>query len=108
MPTYNKLVRDKIPAIIQADGKECTSRVLSEDEFCSALRNKLVEEASELHQAKTKEDLIEELADVYEVLEEILIHETIDIKEIQRARIHKNMDKGGFDERVYLIDVKDS
>lgn len=105
MPTYNKLVRDKIPSIIKADGTKCTTRILSESEFKVALKNKLIEEASELHQAKTNEELIEELADVYEVLEEILIHERIDIKQIQKARIHKNMDKGGFDERVYLIEV---
>jgi predicted house-cleaning noncanonical NTP pyrophosphatase (MazG superfamily) len=106
MQTYNKLVRDKIPSIIEADGKQCTSRILSESEFQVALKNKLIEEASELHQAKNNKDLIEELADVYEVLEEILIHENIDIKQIQKARVRKNMDKGGFDERIYLMEVK--
>ncbi|MCI0711669.1 MAG: nucleoside triphosphate pyrophosphohydrolase [Chloroflexi bacterium] len=54
---YNKLVRDNIPEIIAANGQ--------------ALRQKLVEEAQEVLQAKPDE-LVNELADVYEVLDALI------------------------------------
>ena len=61
---YNKLVRDKIPEIIQADGKAPKTRILSDEEHLEALLDKLGEEYEEFKEAKN----VEELADLYEVL----------------------------------------
>ena len=30
---YNKLVRDKIPEIIEADGRSCKTEILSKEEY---------------------------------------------------------------------------
>ena len=61
---YNKLVRDKIPEIIEQDGKKCTMRVLDDEEYLKALDAKLDEELAEYH----KDQNVEELADLLEVL----------------------------------------
>lgn len=37
MKVYNKLVRDKIPELIESDGKTCKTRVLSNEEYIAAL-----------------------------------------------------------------------
>ena len=62
--TYNKLVRDKIPEIIRSDGKQCTTEILSDDEFLKMVDAKLDEELAEYHKDKN----IEELADLLEVV----------------------------------------
>jgi predicted house-cleaning noncanonical NTP pyrophosphatase (MazG superfamily) len=64
--TYNKLVRDRIPEIIQAAGQEYATEVMSLEEYQQALREKLIEEAQEAADAS---DLISELADLYEVMD---------------------------------------
>lgn len=47
MKAYNKLVRDKIPEIIEADGKTCKTKILSDEEYIAALETKLNEEVAE-------------------------------------------------------------
>ena len=61
---YEKLVRDKIPEIIEASGKTCEIEILSDGEYLKMLDKKLDEELSEYHQ----EQNIEELADLLETL----------------------------------------
>lgn len=64
MQIYNKLVRDKIPEIIEKSGKKCSFEILSGDEYIQKLDEKLNEELQEYYQDKN----IEELADLMEVL----------------------------------------
>src|SRR5260370_33253826 len=66
---YRKLVRDGIPEIIRRKGEQCEVAVMAEEEYRQALREKLVEEATEAAQAATLQALITELADVQEVLD---------------------------------------
>ena len=61
---YNKLVRDKIPQIIENSGKSCTTRILDEEDYLKKLEEKLSEELAEYRQSKA----LEELADLLEVL----------------------------------------
>ena len=61
---YNKLVRDKIPEIIEADGRSCKTVILSKEEYLKMVDAKLDEELAEYH----KDQNIEELADLLEVL----------------------------------------
>ncbi len=56
MPTYNKLVRDRIPEIIEATGKKFSTRILSDEEYLIELKNKSFEELEEYHDAETRED----------------------------------------------------
>lgn len=62
--TYNKLVRDRIPEIIEASGKTCRTTVLNDTEYLPMLDAKLDEELAEYH----KDQDIEELADLLEVI----------------------------------------
>ncbi len=68
---YNKLVRDKIPETIQSKGEISYSRVLNEDEYKKELNKKLAEECCEVIAALTKDEILEELGDLYEVVKSI-------------------------------------
>ena len=62
---YNKLVRDKIPVIIESDGKTCEIEILSDGEYLKMIDAKLDEELAEYH----KDQNLEELADLLEVIQ---------------------------------------
>ena len=79
MKKYNKLVRDNIPNIIKNEGLDYKTRVLDDKEYEVELRRKLIEEATELFEAKNIEEKIYELADIYEIIEYILMINKIDI-----------------------------
>lgn len=104
---YNKLVRDNIPQIIEESGKKANYRVLSVEEFKKALKEKLVEEANELLRAETKEEMVAELGDVFEVIV-ALIHEyqipDLLISHTQHTKLNQ---KGGFDKRYFLESVEE-
>lgn len=68
MPTYNKLVRDKISHIIRSSGKECRTRILNPEEYKQELRTKLQEELYEYLSAVSDQEALEELADMLEVI----------------------------------------
>lgn len=99
---YNKLVRDKIPEIIRADGKQLKSHVLDDAEHLEALIKKLEEEVAELAEARN----VEELADVHEVL--IALAEALKIvpEELEKVRRDKADKRGGFQQRVFLEEVE--
>jgi predicted house-cleaning noncanonical NTP pyrophosphatase (MazG superfamily) len=63
--SYRKLVRDRIPEIIRADGHKAVTHVLDEESYRAALLEKLIEEAHEARQAPATQ-LAAELADVFE------------------------------------------
>lgn len=96
---YNKLVRDKIPAIIEAQGERPITRILGDEEYTACLEAKLDEEVREYHRDKN----LEELADVLEVvcaLAENLGHSPEELLDVYRAKHEK---RGGFRDRVFLI-----
>jgi predicted house-cleaning noncanonical NTP pyrophosphatase (MazG superfamily) len=99
---YNKLIRDKIPQVIKAAGQRCEVRVMEEAEFVKTLKEKLIEEAEEL-QAVEKEDLVEEMADVLEILYSLAEHHNFDFKLIEEKRIEKKKARGGFTKRLFLV-----
>ena len=96
---YNKLVRDKIPAIIEAQGEHPNFRILEAEAYSRLLEDKLDEEVNEFHRDKN----LEELADILEVvfaLAEDLGHSR---QELLDAAQDKREKRGGFRERVFLI-----
>ncbi len=105
MEKYNKLVRDNIPNILDIEGKEYKTRILSEEEYELELRKKIIEEATELSKAESIEEIIYELADIYELIEYVLMVNKIDKRKIDITRIKKNMKNGGFDDKVFLEHV---
>ena len=101
--TYNKLVRDKIPENInKMQGRSANYKVLNDDEYIQELDKKLFEEAHEF----IEEHSIEELADLMEVISSIVSAQNISMEEVEKARINKRNKKGGFQNKIYLIDVE--
>lgn len=96
---YNKLVRDKIPEQIMAEGKACLIRGLDDTEYLNALRTKLCEEYNEWVNAFGKEEEIEELADMLEVIDAIDDFYNCAICKRTHA---KHCERGSFDKRFYL------
>lgn len=107
MPVYNKLVRDNIPQVIAATGKGCRTRILDEVEYKEELNTKLKEELNEYLEASTSEQSLEELADVLEVIRALSVVHGASPEELEAVRAKKAEKRGGFQERVYLIDVDD-
>lgn len=107
MTQYNKLVRDRIPQIIQKAGKTPRCRTLNAEDFIHALKQKAVEEAKELLTADD-ESLRMELADLAEVFDAILDFYGISGDEIASIRRARNAERGSFAERVFLERVLDA
>lgn len=107
MPVYNKLVRDRIPEIIQKDNKKCTTKILDEESYVIELKKKLEEELEEYQEATSNEEAIEELADILELMHALAgVHES-SIGEVEEVRKKKAIERGGFKDRIYLIEVED-
>lgn len=107
MPAYNKLVRDKIPQIIEASGLGCRTRILAEDEYRKELNIKLREEMEELFRAENAQEALEELADMLELIRALARVHGADWQQLEELRAQKAEARGGFEKRVYLIDVDD-
>ena len=99
---YDKLVRDKIPEVIERNGETAITRVLDENEYRRELLWKLQEEVNEVLNATSKEQLIEELADVLEVLKSIAKLENKTMADVIEVAQQKRLVKGGFDQRIFL------
>lgn len=104
---YNKLVRDNIPAIINASGKKAKVHILSKESYKETLKSKLLEEALEFVTATNNSERIEELADIKEVLTAISKAFDLKSKDINKTRFKKLCEKGSFNKRYYLESVED-
>jgi predicted house-cleaning noncanonical NTP pyrophosphatase (MazG superfamily) len=93
---FNKLIRDKLWDIMKGRGVTIEEKDLTPDEFIYALKNKLKEESDEVFEAKTTEELKEEIADVQEVLIALCKAADFNMQEIEEIRQKKNEKKGGF------------
>ncbi|MYL64379.1 phosphoribosyl-ATP pyrophosphohydrolase [Bacillus hwajinpoensis] len=107
MPTYNKLVRDRIPEIIRANGNKFNTEILDEAEYKKELQLKLKEELQEYLEAPEDSHAVEELADMLELIYSLVEVHHSSVEELEEVRKEKREIRGGFDERVYLIDVED-
>jgi predicted house-cleaning noncanonical NTP pyrophosphatase (MazG superfamily) len=107
MKLYNKLIRDNIPEIIEMDNKSCVISVLPDDQFKKELMKKLVEEANELSFALNKEELINELADIQEILDNVRRITEISQEEVIAYQNTKAKKNGTFDKKLFLISVDD-
>ena len=107
MPIYNKLVRDHMLEIIEKSGKKFTSRLLTDEEYIVEINKKMHEELAEFEAATTNEDAIEELADLLELIHAAAAVYDTSFEELEKVREDKMKKRGGFDERIFLIDVED-
>ena len=92
-----KLVRDKIPQIIIADGKKPITRILDNEEYLQELDKKLNEEIAEYQADKS----IEEMADVLEVLFAICEARGHSVEELMEIRNGKRAKRGGFEKKIF-------
>ncbi len=99
---YNKLVRDKIPELMEQNSEGPVFHTLSEEEYSHSLYEKLREECNELISAKSKQEKLEELADISEVINAIQELEGITTEEINEMALSKRLKKGGFEKRIFL------
>lgn len=98
---YNKLVRDRIPDIIEASGKQCVYATLSDEEYLKMLDEKLNEELQEYQEGKS----MEELADLLEVMMAVATARGSSFEEIERIRIEKVEKRGTFARKILLAEV---
>ena len=96
---YNKLVRDRIPEIIEADGKTCVWEILSDEDYLHLLDEKLHEE---YQQSKS----LEELADLLEVLGAVVTARGYTWNQLTALRKEKRERRGGFEKRILLKEVQ--
>ena len=98
---YNKLVRDRIPEIIESSGKTCTVEILSDEDYLRMIDAKLDEELAEYH----KDQNIEELADLLEVIYAATKARGYSIEQLETVRSEKAAKRGAFDKKILLKEV---
>lgn len=98
---YCKLVRDRIPEIIEASGKTCATEILSDDEYLRMIDAKLDEELAEYH----KDQNIGELADLMEVIYAAAIARGYTIEQLENVRTEKAEKRGSFQKKILLLEV---
>lgn len=105
---YNKLVWDLVPDIIREKGKDCEVRVLTDEEFEIELMKKVEEEASALPETTTRQELIDELADIVTVIEYIKTLKNITELELADALERHTHKRGRFEKKLFLVWSSDS
>ncbi|MCF2144419.1 MAG: phosphoribosyl-ATP pyrophosphohydrolase [Candidatus Heimdallarchaeota archaeon] len=99
MTAIHKLVRDRIPEIIRAEGRKVKVSILEDDDaFLQALSEKLIEEAKEFQESKN----VEELADILEIILAILDLKALSMPALESLRKQKRAARGAFSQRFYL------
>jgi len=102
---YPKLVRDNIPDIIESQGKVAHVRpTKDDDEYIRYLLKKVVEEATELSQTADDIHMVEEMADVYEVLDALLATKKLSRQDVLNVQREKRKKRGGFEKRLIMAD----
>ena len=92
---YHKLVRDRIPEIIEKDGKSCVCSELSQEDYITMLDQKLNEELAEYQESKS----MEELADLLEVMSAVASARGSSLDEVEKIRLKKKEKRGGFEKK---------
>lgn len=100
---YNKLVRDRIPEIIAAQGKDCVVSTLPEEDHLTHLNAKLTEELTEYSASGD----VMELADMVEIIRAILRIKGVSFEDFEALREKKKESNGGFDKGYFLVSVEE-
>lgn len=101
---YIKLVRDRIPEIIESSGRTCVTEILSDEEYLKMLDAKLDEELAEYHADQN----IEELADLMEVIRACAVARGYTLEQLEEARAEKAAKRGGFEKKILLKEVREN
>ena len=101
---YNKLVRDRMPEIIETSGNTCVTEILSDEDYLKMLDAKLDEELAEYHADQN----IEELADLMEIIRACAVARGYTLEELERVRAEKATKRGRFEKKILLKEVRSS
>lgn len=99
---FNKLVRDKIPEIINNNNEVAVTRILDDINYRKELIKKLLEEYNEVKESD-KDNILEELADMLEIIETIAKLENKTLNDLLKIKEEKKQKRGGFDNKIFLI-----
>ena len=102
---YKKLVRDRIPEIIIANGETPITRILDNKEYKEELEKKLHEEYLEVLEA-AGDSRIEELADMLEVMDALASVENKTLDDVLSVKAKKQEKRGAFKDKIYLEGVE--
>ena len=100
---YHKLIRDRIPEIIETQGQCCIVKQLSDEEYLKMVDAKLDEELAEYH----KDQNLEELADLMEVIYAAAEARGFTGEQLEQVRLEKKAKRGAFCKRLLLMEVRD-
>lgn len=95
---YDKLVRDRFPEIIEAEGKTFVTEILPDERYLEMLDAKLNEELAEYQESKS----MEELADLLEVMRAVVAARGWTWEQLERVRTDKAAKRGGFEKKILL------
>ena len=98
---YNKLVRDRIPEIIEADGKSCITETLSDAQYLEMLDAKLNEEPAEYQESKS----LKWLADLLEAMRTAVKARGWSWEQLEQVRQEKAAQRGRFEKKILLKEV---
>jgi len=100
--THDKLVRDKIPEIIELSGDVAVIHTADEKEYRLRLRAKLIEEVNEYLESGSPE----ELADILEVIHSLTALDGVSREQLQLIQTKKRDERGGFTQRIVLDETR--
>lgn len=103
---FSKLVRDKIVDNIISVGNKPNWKILSDTEFIRELKNKIVEESAEVPRNNDPKAVVEELADLQELIDNLLSVFGVSKSEFRKIKTNKNKERGSFKKRLYIEDVE--
>lgn len=99
---HNKLVRDRIPAILESQQVKFGIEEMTQADYCQALRQKLIEEAQEAAKA-VEIDLVAELADLCEVIDATMGAYGIERNQVLACQMQRRIDRGAFSQKLRLL-----
>jgi len=102
----DKLIRDKLPDIMQSKNIKMECQIMENSEYLKKLKEKLVEESIEVLDALTKEEIKEKLSDILEVIFCLAEEYDLDLNIIELARRQKNIEKVSFRNKIYCSVVE--
>ena len=105
--TFYKLVRDKIPILIKSKGENVKTISITSEQTLELIKQKIIEESYEFFWEVENDNLMEELADIYELIRSASKIFDTSIDEVKAIADKKRETKGGFDSGIYLIETQE-
>ncbi len=102
---FEKLVRDKVKDLLEEKGIAVKAQALDEATYQEIIKDKLKEEVNELIAVNSPEKMMEEIADIFEVLEAYIAAFHLDSQLIKRIKYKKHDDRGGFYKRIFIQSI---